>query len=242
VKSHAWLSLVFLASSFAFPQDRATPPSSPAEPTYITHVTVIDTERGNELRDRTVVVSGGKITNIKDSKQISPGHGKLVNGTGKYLIPGLWDMHVHTWDAESTYRLQRNPVLLQAYESYSADKCQRLFAEMRREGVWADPTLTVARALAWQSDPQFANDSRLRYFTSAVFTAIGWKENQIPAGGTLRLLITRYNVNCSPKGRSWLVQCSVPAFHYWRAPTQATPTVFPVSVCMMNSPYSLSLD
>ncbi len=30
---------------------------------------------------------------------------KIVDGKGKYLIPGLWDMHVHTWDYESTYPL-----------------------------------------------------------------------------------------------------------------------------------------
>jgi hypothetical protein len=29
----------------------------------------------------------------------------MVDGKGKYLITGLWDMHVHTRDYESTYPL-----------------------------------------------------------------------------------------------------------------------------------------
>jgi hypothetical protein len=40
---------------------------------------------------------------VKDSKKVNPAAGaKVVDGTGKYLIPGLWDMHVHIWDYEST--------------------------------------------------------------------------------------------------------------------------------------------
>lgn len=63
---------------------------------YITHVTVIDTKTGNETQDRTVVISGDRILQVKDSKQITPQTGaKIVDGAGKYLIPGLWDMHVH---------------------------------------------------------------------------------------------------------------------------------------------------
>lgn len=73
---------------------------------YITHVTVIDTETGKESRDQTAVISGDRISEVKDSKEVKPAAGaKVVDGTGKYLIPGLWDMHVHTWDYESTYPL-----------------------------------------------------------------------------------------------------------------------------------------
>ena len=63
---------------------------------YITHVTVIDTKSGKEDRDRTVIISGNRILDIQDSKQVkAPSGAKVVDATGKYLIPGLWDMHVH---------------------------------------------------------------------------------------------------------------------------------------------------
>jgi hypothetical protein len=65
-------------------------------PTYITHVTVIDTKTGNEAQDRTVVISGDRISEVRDSKDVKvPSAAKVFDGTGKYLIPGLWDMHVH---------------------------------------------------------------------------------------------------------------------------------------------------
>jgi ketosteroid isomerase-like protein len=74
--------------------------------TYITHVTVIDTQTGKESQDRTVVISGDRISEVRDSEAANLSAGaKVVDGKGKYLIPGLWDMHVHVWDYESTYPL-----------------------------------------------------------------------------------------------------------------------------------------
>ncbi len=75
---------------------RAAAPKVVSGPIYITHVTVIDTRSGEEDRDRTVVISGNRILDIKDTKQIKPpAGGNIIDATGKYLIPGLWDMHVH---------------------------------------------------------------------------------------------------------------------------------------------------
>jgi imidazolonepropionase-like amidohydrolase len=71
-------------------------PSSVGGAMYITHVTVVDTETGKEIHDRTVVISGGRISEVRDSKGMKPPPGaKVVDGRGRYLIPGLWDMHVH---------------------------------------------------------------------------------------------------------------------------------------------------
>jgi amidohydrolase family protein len=73
---------------------------------YITHVTVIDTKTGNEAQDRTVVISGDRILEVADSKAVKvPRSAKAFDGTGKYLIPGLWDMHVHRTEYESTYAM-----------------------------------------------------------------------------------------------------------------------------------------
>jgi Amidohydrolase family len=76
-------------------------PSSAGSATYITHVTVIDTKFGKEVQDRTVIISGDRISEVRDSKgKKPPAHAKVVDGRGKYLIPGLWDMHVHAVFAE----------------------------------------------------------------------------------------------------------------------------------------------
>jgi imidazolonepropionase-like amidohydrolase len=70
----------------------------PSNPIYITHVTVIDTESGKETQDQTVIIAGNRISDIRKSKSEKvPANAKVVEGLGKFLIPGLWDMHVHAF-------------------------------------------------------------------------------------------------------------------------------------------------
>lgn len=99
------MTLTFLLVAFclvAKAQNRAT--SAPPSEIYITHVTVIDTETGKEATNQTAVISGGKIAVVAESKKLSaPTSARIVDGRGKYLIPGLWDMHVHRTEYESTY-------------------------------------------------------------------------------------------------------------------------------------------
>jgi imidazolonepropionase-like amidohydrolase len=48
------------------------------------------------MADMTVVISGDRITEVGSSgRAVIPRGARVVNATGKYLIPGLWDMHVH---------------------------------------------------------------------------------------------------------------------------------------------------
>jgi imidazolonepropionase-like amidohydrolase len=62
----------------------------------ITHADVIDVTGGPTQRDYTVVISGDRITEIGNSSKIrAPKNAEVVDATGKFLIPGLWDMHVH---------------------------------------------------------------------------------------------------------------------------------------------------
>src|ERR1700677_2319719 len=62
----------------------------------IKRVTVIDaTGRGPEP-NMTVIADGDRIVAIGPWKKTRiPGKAVVVNGTGKFLIPGLCDMHVH---------------------------------------------------------------------------------------------------------------------------------------------------
>jgi imidazolonepropionase-like amidohydrolase len=62
----------------------------------ITHVTVIDTANGSARGDMTVIIGGNRIISTGDSATTkSPRQISVVDGRGKFLIPGLWDMHVH---------------------------------------------------------------------------------------------------------------------------------------------------
>lgn len=73
-----------------------------AQPLAFTHVTVIDTQAGRARPDMTVVVSGDRIASVGPSPSVKlPRGAHVVEGRGKFLIPGLWDMHVHmraNWD------------------------------------------------------------------------------------------------------------------------------------------------
>jgi hypothetical protein len=95
------LSLVALLQVFAVLMAQEKPaaaisPDSASTAMYITHVTVIDPEKSKEIQDRTVIISGDRISEVRDSKGRKPPAGaKVVDGRGRYLIPGLWDMHVH---------------------------------------------------------------------------------------------------------------------------------------------------
>ena len=62
----------------------------------ITHVTVIDVGSGRSLPDRTVLIRGRHIATVDTAPSTRLPQGtRQVDGRGRYLIPGLWDMHVH---------------------------------------------------------------------------------------------------------------------------------------------------
>jgi imidazolonepropionase-like amidohydrolase len=289
-------------------------PENPSK-TYITHVTLVDTETGAEASNRTIVIAGERIADVlPDGGSRIPDTAHIVDASGKFLIPGLWDMHVHGTDDDSTLALyiangvtgvremfgpadanafraqlkqknvlaphiylaspivdghpkvwpdsvevttpdearrfvdqqkrngadfikvysrlgrneyfaildearkqnisvqghvpnavsaweaaaagqksfehltgvqlacstrqdellqaflnsksarERNALSLAAYQSFSQEKCGQLFALMKRDRVWAVPTLVVDRAFAHLSDPEYRMDTRLRYF------------------------------------------------------------------------------
>lgn len=72
----------------------------------ITHVAVVDVERGTLLPDRTVLVHDRRIERVDSAPLVTPPPGvRTIDGTGHYLIPGLWDMHVHIEDAHTAGQL-----------------------------------------------------------------------------------------------------------------------------------------
>ena len=67
----------------------------------LTHVTVIDMTGGPALGDRTVMVTANRITAIGASSKVNvPKGAKVIDAAGKFLIPGLWDMHVHWYERD----------------------------------------------------------------------------------------------------------------------------------------------
>jgi imidazolonepropionase-like amidohydrolase len=66
----------------------------------ITHITVIDCTGAAAKPNSTVVVTGGLISAVGSSETFKiPVDARVVDASGKFLIPGLWDMHGHLTDA-----------------------------------------------------------------------------------------------------------------------------------------------
>ncbi|MDT9126915.1 amidohydrolase family protein, partial [Escherichia coli] len=65
----------------------------------LVHVTIIDAGGAPPARDMTVVVAGGRIVAIGRRNRVrAPKGARLIDASGKFLIPGLWDMHAHLGD------------------------------------------------------------------------------------------------------------------------------------------------
>ena len=66
-------------------------------PIVITHAAVINPGTSSVQANRTVVITGDHITSVSDTAKFQPPkNARVIDATGQYLIPGLWDMHVHS--------------------------------------------------------------------------------------------------------------------------------------------------
>src|SRR5262245_4034708 len=78
------------------PLNRPARAGAPASALAILHVTVIDGTSEAPAHDQTGVAEGGRIVALGASAEVrAPPGATLVDASGKWLIPGLWDMHTH---------------------------------------------------------------------------------------------------------------------------------------------------
>jgi imidazolonepropionase-like amidohydrolase len=93
--------LVVLGATLVFALGVAWPAASlPAlrahAPIAIVNVSVVDVRSGTMRPGRTVLLDDGRIRTIGGDGEVAlPASAIRVEGTGKFLIPGLWDMHTH---------------------------------------------------------------------------------------------------------------------------------------------------
>lgn len=67
-------------------------------------VTVVNTEAGSLALHRNVYIRGEKISSVTTASKPAAGV-RVIAGQGKFLIPGLWDMHVHLWNRDPHFEL-----------------------------------------------------------------------------------------------------------------------------------------
>ena len=84
----------------------------------IRNASVVDVERGQVRTGQTVAVKGGSIVAVGPTRQLSRRFWgeRTVDATGKFVMPGLWDMHVHFGGGQEL--IQENKNLLPLYVAY----------------------------------------------------------------------------------------------------------------------------
>ena len=87
-------------------------PKTSTEILIFTNVNVVSVRDGTISRDMTVVIKKEEISAVAKVGMVDQGRGiQIINANGKYMVPGLWDMHVHSafvspaWDEKVIYPL-----------------------------------------------------------------------------------------------------------------------------------------
>lgn len=62
----------------------------------IENVTVIEVESGERLPSQNVEIADGKIVSVNSEPIAHDETKRVIDGSGQFLIPGLWDTHVHS--------------------------------------------------------------------------------------------------------------------------------------------------
>jgi hypothetical protein len=104
-KLHAQLIFrwfLLLAALFSF----ATVTVAQSPDLAIVHVTVINPAAEKPQPDMTILIQGQNIVSVAPAKDLKlPSFVRIINGTGKFVIPGLWDMHTHFRDADRDLKM-----------------------------------------------------------------------------------------------------------------------------------------
>lgn len=111
MRKHCLLAISLLALQFSF-----------AQSTVIKNVTVIDVKSGKTIPGQSVVVTNEKIEMTGAVKKIKePVNATVVDGTGKFLMPGMIDAHIHFFQSGGLYT-RPDVVDLRSFRPYEVEK------------------------------------------------------------------------------------------------------------------------
>ncbi len=86
----------------------------------VEHISYIDVENGIALHDQHIFIRDGKIANISDAP-IDKNDIDKVDGTGKWLMPGLVDAHIHLFQSGGLYT-RPDAIDLRTLQSYEDER------------------------------------------------------------------------------------------------------------------------
>ncbi|MEW6212251.1 MAG: amidohydrolase family protein, partial [Acidobacteriota bacterium] len=92
--------MFFISCAVAAAQTKT---ATQTKPIAFTRVTIIDVVSGSAQPGMTVIITGDRITEVGQTGKIKiPRGAQIIDARGKFLIPGLWDMHTHLQMAGET--------------------------------------------------------------------------------------------------------------------------------------------
>lgn len=134
----------------------------------ISNVSVITMNDDKVLKNHTVIVENGVIKNISPADKAKTGNSvKVIDGTGKFLMPGLFDMHTHFFyeqgDHVNTNDTELKLMLANGITTARIMAGHPSYLEARnnvKNGKWKGPELSVASpqlAGKWPFPTDFKN-------------------------------------------------------------------------------------
>lgn len=112
------------------------PTNQDARPTslVLTHVTVIDGTGSPPQPEITLVITGDRIIGLGQAGTIPiPTDAQVVDATGKFLIPGLWDMHAHPFLTKHEFFPQ---FVMNLYLANGVTSLRDMFGPIEEEKQW----------------------------------------------------------------------------------------------------------
>ena len=112
--AYAWLLTVLVAGCTGTQAPEAdVPPAAEEDATAIVGVTVVPMDGERTLADQTVIVAGGRITEMGPAGETPvPAGAQEIDGTGRYLMPGLAEMHGHLPNPDTPAEVTENILFL----------------------------------------------------------------------------------------------------------------------------------
>ncbi len=110
------MKYVLAATALAVTASPAFAAAQPAD-LLIRHATIIDVAKGRMIGDQAIAVRGGDIIAVGADRALARrvSAKQTVDATGKFVMPGLWDMHVHFGGQEL---IDENAALLPVYIAF----------------------------------------------------------------------------------------------------------------------------
>ncbi len=93
-----------------------------AQNIFIKNVTIIDVKSGKVLPGQSLIITNGKIEMVGPQKKLKePLNARVLDGTGKFLMPGMTDAHIHFFQSGGMYT-RPDVVDLRAHRPYDAER------------------------------------------------------------------------------------------------------------------------